>query len=84
MTPKRDDEVVNVEDEDKDVSEKTVAPQEVQGNDLPQLEKRRKIESRLPPPSGNFLFYFFCNFYFNLRAIWVPCLGTYDTLIFSK
>lgn len=57
MTPKRDDEVVDVEDED--VSEKTIALQEVQDNSLPQLEKRRKIESRLPPPSGKFLFYFF-------------------------
>lgn len=57
MTPKRDDEVVDVEDED--VSEKTIALQEVQDNSLPQLEKRRKIESRLPPPFGKFLFYFF-------------------------
>lgn len=44
--------------EDEDVSEKTIALQEVQDNSLPQLEKRRKIESRLPPPSGKFLFYF--------------------------
>lgn len=84
MTSRRDDEVEDVEDEYEDASDKTVAPQEVQGDRPLQLEEPIEDRAEIARTFQKVFIFIFRNFYFNLRTVWVPRFGTYDILILLK